>query len=147
MSFWLAAILLTAVAVASVLAPLARRRQAFVGAAANDLEVYRDQLSELDRDARRGLIGAAESEEARAEIGRRIRKLASDPGSGTPFAASQASRVIALAAVLSVPLVSWGLYSLVGSPDLPAQPLAARLATDPAKAPITELVARAEAHL
>ena len=39
------------------------------------------------------------------------------------------------------------MYSLIGSPDLPSQPLAARLSNDPAKAPLEELVARAEAHL
>lgn len=148
MSFWVAAIVLTAVAVLAVLSPLSRRRAAPVLPAGNDIEVYRDQLAELDRDAERGLIGAAESEEARAEIGRRILKLTREDGS------SQASRpqaltsaALAFAAVLSVPLVSWGFYALIGSPDLPAQPLAARLDTDPAKAPIDELVARAEAHL
>jgi cytochrome c-type biogenesis protein CcmH len=148
MSFWVAAIVLTAIAVLAVLAPLSRRRAASAAASANDLEVYRDQLAELDRDAERGLIGASESEEARAEIGRRILKLARD---GTPSAASRpnpfASRAVAFAAVLSVPLVSWGLYALIGSPDLPSQPLAARLSADPANAPVEELVARAEAHL
>ena len=44
----------------------------------HDLEVYRDQLAELDRDAARGLIGAAEAEEARAEIARRILKIAGE---------------------------------------------------------------------
>lgn len=148
MSFWVAAIVLTAIAVLAVLAPLSRRRAPPVVPAANDIEVYRDQLAELDRDAERGLIGAAESEEARAEIGRRILRLARSDG---PAAGSRsnafASRAVAFAAVLSVPLVSWGLYALIGSPDLPSQPLAARLSTDPANAPIEELVARAEAHL
>jgi cytochrome c-type biogenesis protein CcmH len=149
MSFWLAAILLTALAVASVLVPLTRRQRGLAGAAANDLEVYRDQLGEVDRDAERGLIGAAESEEARAEIGRRILRLAGAEGAaGKPMRpAFHVSRGVAFAAVLSVPLVSWALYGLIGSPDLPSQPLAARLSTDPAKAPIGELVARAEAHL
>ena len=49
--------------------------------------------------------------------------------------------------MLSVPLVSWGLYAALGSPDMPSQPLAARLAADPAKQPVDELMARAEAHL
>lgn len=148
MLFWVAAIALTALAVLSVLLPLAHRGEAPAGPAANDLEVYRDQLVELDRDAERGLIGSAETEEARAEIGRRILKAAQNSG----FRLGQqpglhASRAIAFAAVVSVPLVSWGLYSTLGSPDLPSQPLAARLSSDPAKAPIDELVGRAEAHL
>src|SRR3954465_9664052 len=132
MSFWVAAIVLTAVAGLAVLVPLSRRPGAHGAPTANVLEVYRDQLAELDRDAERGLIGAAESEEARAEIGRRILRIARDRatpqpprrvlrvarGGATPQhargAGLRASRVAALAAVLSVPLVSWGLYSLVG---------------------------------
>jgi cytochrome c-type biogenesis protein CcmH len=146
--FWVAAILLTALAVLSVLLPFVRRREAAREPAANDLEVYRDQMAELDRDVGRGLIGGPEAEEARAEIGRRILKAAQ---AGNPAGQSvqgfPMARAVALAAVLSVPLVGWGLYGLVGSPDLPSQPLAARLSTDPAKAPVEELVARAEAHL
>ena len=148
MSFWLTAILLTAVAVLSVLVPFLRKGRAPASPTANDLEVYRDQLAELDRDARRGLIGTAESEEARAEIGRRILKAAEDgERQGRGKSGWRASKAVAFAAILSVPLVSWGMYSLIGSPDLPSQPLAARLSNDPAKAPLEELVARAEAHL
>jgi cytochrome c-type biogenesis protein CcmH len=149
MSFWLAALILTAFAVLSVLVPLVRRQPDLVASGANDLEVYRDQLSEIERDAERGLIGAAESEEARAEVGRRILKVAreSGPASGRAGRASFGARAVALGAVLSVPLVSWSLYGLVGSPDIASQPLAERLSPDPAKASITELVARAESHL
>lgn len=148
MFFWAAAILLTACAVLSVLLPLLRKPGGSTGAGANDLEVYRDQLAELDRDAARGLIGQPESQEARAEIGRRILRIA-DHGAGpeTRAAAGFGMRAVASFAVLAIPLVSWGLYGLVGSPDLPSQPLAARLAADPADAPIETLVARAEAHL
>jgi len=54
---------------------------------------------------------------------------------------------VATVAVLAVPLVSWGLYIKVGSPDLPSQPLAERLTKNPADSSVDELVARAEAHL
>lgn len=148
MFFWAAAILLTACAVLSVLLPLMRKPRQAGAAGANDLEVYRDQLAELDRDAARGLIGQAESDEARAEIGRRILKIAErDAQPDAKTGAGIGMRAVASFAVLAIPLVSWGLYGLVGSPDLPSQPLAARLAVDPAEAPIETLVARAEAHL
>ena len=49
--------------------------------------------------------------------------------------------------MLAVPLVSWGIYAAIGSPDLPSQPLAARLEKNPADSTVDELVARAEAHL
>ena len=135
MLFWVTATLLTACAVLSVLVPLVRRAPDAEQPSSHDLEVYRDQLAELDRDAARGLIRAAEAEEARAEIARRILKIAgehSGPAAGRPrkFGVARAG---AFAAVLSVPLVSWGLYAVLGSPDMPSQPLAARLAADPAE--------------
>ena len=149
MLFWVTASLLTIGAILSVLVPIARRSPDREPPSSHDLEVYRDQLSELDRDAARGLIGAAEAEEARAEIARRILKIADDStrpdGGGAP--GFRAARAVGFAAVLSVPLVSWGLYAALGSPDMPSQPLAARLSVDPAKQPVDQLIARAEAHL
>ena len=88
MLFWVTAALADRLArCLAVLVPLARRRRTPSEPAAHDLEVYRDQLAELDRDAARGLIGAAEAEEARAEIGRRILKIASEHAAGKPAAA------------------------------------------------------------
>ena len=134
MLFWVTASLLTIGAILSVLLPIVRRSPDAEQPSSHDLEVYRDQLSELDRDAARGLIGDAEAEEARAEISRRILKIAGEnaraDGGATP--GFRAARAVGFAAVLSVPLVSWGLYSALGSPDMPSQPLAARLAVDPA---------------
>jgi cytochrome c-type biogenesis protein CcmH len=49
--------------------------------------------------------------------------------------------------VLGVPLLSWGVYATIGSPDLPAQPLAQRLEKDPRDNTLDELVARAENHV
>lgn len=145
MVFWLFLALLTIAASLAVLLPLARRPQAHVPAAAHDLEVYRDQLAEIDRDRQRGLIGDSEAEEARAEIGRRMIKL---DAAGT--AGSRTSRllpIVAAGAVLGVPLLSWGVYAMIGSPDLPAQPLAQRLEKDPRDNTLDELVARAESHI
>ena len=74
MLFWVIAALLTLGASLAVLLPLAGRTAARTADGAHDLEVYRDQLAELDRDAARGLIQPAEAEQARAEIARRILK-------------------------------------------------------------------------
>ena len=68
MLFWVIAALLTLGASLAVLLPLAGRTATRAADGAHDLEVYRDQLAELDRDAARGLIQPAEAEEARAEI-------------------------------------------------------------------------------
>ncbi|AZO48300.1 MAG: c-type cytochrome biogenesis protein CcmI [Mesorhizobium sp.] len=148
MLFWVIAAILTLGASLAVLLPLAGAGKDESGAGDNDLEVYRDQLSELDRDVARGLIQPAEAEEARAEIGRRILRLgAAVPSGAVARRPLVAIRLVATVAVLAVPLVSWGLYIKLGSPDLPAQPLAERLAKNPADSSVDELVARAEAHL
>ena len=80
MLFWVIAAILTLGASLAVLLPLAGGAKGASASSDHDLEVYRDQLSELDRDAARGLIQPAEAEEARAEIARRILRLDSaDP--------------------------------------------------------------------
>lgn len=148
MLFWVIAAILTLGASLAVLLPLTGGMKGASPAGDHDLEVYRDQLSELDRDVARGLIQPGEAEEARAEIGRRILRLgaAERPGSANP-ASSRGARLVASVAVLAVPLLSWGLYGMLGSPDLPSQPLVERLAKSPADSSVDELVARAEAHL
>ena len=149
MLFWVIAAILTLGASLAVLLPLTRGGKGASTSSDHDLEVYRDQLAELERDAARGLIQPAEAEEARAEIARRILRLGNVGQVDQPGArqASRAARLVATSAVLVVPLLSWGLYSQLGSPDLPSQPLAERLAKNPADSSVDELVARAEAHL
>ncbi|PSM18135.1 c-type cytochrome biogenesis protein CcmI [Nitratireductor sp. StC3] len=146
MVFWLFLALLTIAASLAVLLPLARRPQTHVPASAHDLEVYRDQLAEIERDRQRGLIGESEAEEARAEIGRRMIKLEAAGTEGSARA-SRFLPIVAAGAVLGVPLLSWGVYATIGSPDLPAQPLAQRLEKDPRDNTLDELVARAEGHI
>jgi len=146
MVFWTVAALLTLAASLAVLLPLSRRRTPDDSGQNNDLEVYRDQLSELDRDAARGLVAPADVAEAHAEIARRILK-ADKAGSPVVATAMVSSRAIAAMAVIAVPLVSWGSYVALGSPDLPSQPLAARLAKNADQSTVAKLVARAEAHL
>ena len=148
MLFWVIAALLTLGASLAVLLPLAGRSATRAVDGAHDLEVYRDQLAELDRDAARGLIQPAEAGEARTEIARRILKAdKAVAAAGTIVSPSRGARAIGAIAVLAVPLVSWGIYAAIGSPDLPSQPLAARLEKNPADSTVDELVARAEAHL
>ncbi|TPK22275.1 c-type cytochrome biogenesis protein CcmI [Mesorhizobium sp. B2-5-9] len=148
MLFWVIAAILTLGASLAVLLPLAGASKGASSSGDHDLEVYRDQLSELDRDAGRGLIGPAEAAEARTEIARRILRLGNaDMAAKASGRSSGTVRLVATVAVLAVPLVSWGLYSQIGSPDLPSQPLSERLAKNPADSTVDELVARAEAHL
>lgn len=147
MVFWFVAALLTLGASLTVLLPLAGRSKDVSSGAEHDLEVYRDQLAELERDAARGLIQPADAEQARAEIARRIIRSGSDEASPRMPRFFAAGRALGGAAVLAVPLVSWALYGMLGSPDIPSQPLQERLAQSPAESSVDELIARAEGHL
>lgn len=146
MLFWVIAAVLTLGASLAVLLPLATGTTGRRDGSDHDLEVYRDQLSELDRDVERGLVQPAQAEEARAEIARRILRL--DPaGDGKAPRQTSRGKLATTIAVLAIPLISWGVYSGLGSPELPSQPLAERLAKKPADSTVDELIARAEAHL
>lgn len=147
MTIWIVAIFLTLAAAMALLRPLLRAPAAAENAAAYDREVYKDQLVELERDEARGLISGREAEEARAEIGRRLLKADAQARAGRAGTGSKRAALVAGLAVLSVPLVSWGLYAAIGSPTLPDQPLAMRMEKNPANSSVDELVARAEDHL
>lgn len=137
---------LTAVAVVIVLAPLARGGRAAVATEDGDLSVYRDQLAELERDRAADLVPEAEAEAARAEISRRLlraaRRAEADATEARP---SRLARGVAVVAVVLVPLLSVGGYLVIGHPDLPDAPLAARLAGQGQS--IEGLIVRVEAHL
>ncbi len=150
MIFWISAAFLTVVATLLVLLPLTRRTTASVSDNQYDVEVYRDQLRELDADEKRGLIDPVAGEQARAEIGRRLlksAKAAAIDGQVVRPAKSATREWMTLITVIAIPLISWAVYASTGNPDLPGQPLAERLARPADQSTPDELVARAEAHL
>lgn len=84
MTLWLILSLMTAAAIFAVLWPLSRRGSA--GSDGHDVAVYRDQLAEVERDRKLGLIGDAEAEAAKLEISRRLLAAADKmaPGHADP---------------------------------------------------------------
>ncbi|MFC5385365.1 c-type cytochrome biogenesis protein CcmI [Aquamicrobium segne] len=147
MLFWMIAAVLTLGASLAVLLPLAAQPVSGISDADHDLEVYRDQLDELERDLARGLIQQAEAEQARAEIGRRILRLSASRQEQDKKQRPFSLRLVSVTAVLAVPLISWGVYARLGSPDIPSQPLQERLARNLVDNTVDELIARAETHL
>jgi cytochrome c-type biogenesis protein CcmH len=146
MALWLLFALMTAMAILAVLWPLARG--AGTPRSGNDLAVYRDQLDEIARDRAAGQIGDAEAEAARVEVSRRLIGAA-DAEAAAPRPAQAAPwhrHLVATLALLVLPLGAIALYLVVGSPELPGQPLAAR-AADAQNQSIDHLVAQVEAHL
>ncbi len=143
--FWVLAAVMAALLVLALLWPLLRARGAAPAAADYDRAVYRDQLSELELDLQRGLIGAGEAEAARREIERRL--LQTEGGKvAAPSAGGPWFRRLALALVVALPpALGLGLYLQLGTPDLPGLPLAERDPGGPAE--LAMLIERLQARL
>ena len=138
MSFWILAGLMAALCVALLLIPLMRRPATSSDGAAYDLEIYKAQLAEIERDLARGEIGEAEAAAARVEIGRRLlaadqsqRKSQDAPGKTSPF---RWVWPVGLGTSLILPVLGVALYLDLGRPDIPAQPFAGRQAERAAQA-------------
>ncbi len=137
-ALWIAGALMTAAALAAVLTPLLRRSWAPPPAREEfDLNVYKDQLAEIDRDLERRLLDGAEAEAARVEIQRRMltvtdRRAGPDgtgDGAGDRGGAPSrrlGNRAVAAALAVLLPAGAFGIYFVLGSPHLPDRPFAER---------------------
>src|SRR3954447_25679278 len=117
MLFWIVAAAMTAAVTALVLAPLLRNRQSAEPAAESrgsyDMEVYRDQLAELERGLARGVIDSRQAQAARPEIGRRMLAVADERKSeakGSGSAPGKGSRSVALALCILIPVGALAVY-------------------------------------
>jgi len=147
MTLWFGVALMTAAAVWAVLWPLARRGRDL--RSGSDVAVYRDQLAEIQRDRAAGLIGENEAAGAQVEISRRL-IAAADAQAPAPADAASATwgrRAVAVAALTLLPLGAATLYLALGSPSLPDQPLAARVAGARGNPSIDTLIGQVEDHL
>src|SRR5947209_10847317 len=124
MTLWVVLALMTAAAVLVVLWPLARGERKL--RSGSDLAVYRDQLEEIQRDRSAGLIGEAEAEAARVEVSRRLIGAADAEVKSPAVTAGWNRRVVPIIALLLLPIGAGAFYLVIGSPELPGQPFAAR---------------------
>ncbi|WP_455907006.1 c-type cytochrome biogenesis protein CcmI [Rhizobium laguerreae] len=144
MLFWILVAALTAALAVILLYPLLRGAKAAENIRAGEAAVYRDQLRELDRDLDGGLITPEEADYARAEIGRRLIAVSADEPAETPKPARH-HRFTEAFVLLVLPVLGLCLYLTTGRPDLPSQPLEARL-ENPGN-DVAVLIAKAERHL
>ena len=145
MMLWFVFALMTAAAIFAVLLPLGLGGGKQAGG--NEAIVYKDQLAEVDSDLSAGLIGSAEAEAARVEIGRRL-LAAADQDRDAPVGSNvRLRRVAAVVALVGLPIVAVATYLPLGSPRLADFPLAERARAEPGKQPLESLVAQVEQHL
>jgi cytochrome c-type biogenesis protein CcmH len=126
MTFWVLTIALALIFTATMVLALLRPRRDLAAAASFDLQVYRDQLSEIEQDARSGKIPEDEAARLKTEISRRI--LAADSKVQSHQGGLDAKRParVAMAAVIVAVMFGGGfaLYTSLGAPgygDMPLQ--------------------------
>ena len=122
--FYFVIFLVTVAVLAILLAPLWRGAETAGGG--EDIAVYKAQLKEVEKDLAKGTLSADEAEVARIEVSRRL--LAADKRAQAQSVKTSGPKR-GLAGVLFVGLAAAVLfgYSQLGRPDLPDQPLLARL--------------------
>ncbi len=130
MFFWgIAGALALIVGALLIMAMLRTRAQSVVSGAALDVQVYRDQLGEVERDLARGVITPEEADRVRVEVSRRL--LEADKQAGSARQATQAPQGVSVVGGIAVGLVviggAFGLYTQIGAPGYPDLPLKLRL--------------------
>jgi cytochrome c-type biogenesis protein CcmH len=123
MVYWLIAAFLALMTSLALI--VAGRSKLTVAASDGALAIYKDQLSELDRDQAQGLINPVEAESQRTEISRCMLQASRE---AKAEAAPNAGAMPWYLAV-TVPALAAILYWQLGSPQLPDVPRAARLAS------------------
>ncbi len=124
--FWASVGFLSLIVTGLVLYPLARRRVPGAGQTAHSVDVYRQQLEELDHELSRGLLTEKQAAIAKAEIGQRIAEAA-DPALAVRSGLGAIGRGLTAAAIaLGLPAGAMSFYLYLGMPDQPDRPLAQR---------------------
>lgn len=130
MLFWIVAAALVLGCLLVVFAPLIGGAGRAAPRASYDIQIYRDQLREIDRDLARGVISPEEAEDSRLEISRKL--LAAADAEARERAGGRAPRAATLAGGSLAGLAALGLtiwvYGGQGVPGYRDQPLAERLA-------------------
>jgi cytochrome c-type biogenesis protein CcmH len=102
------------------------------------------QLKEIESDLALGRLGAAEAVAAKGELARELMRL---KGTTKQAADTGARRGIVAGAAVATALLAFGVYGVIGRPDLPAQPLTERKDIPPPEMTLDDAVARIEAQL
>ena len=131
MAVWLqfAGFFIIAAMVALILGQAVLRARGVAGAdgAERAMKVYRDQISEVDRDLERGTLGQAEAERLRLEISRRILDLDRDrAGRAAGQPAPTPMRYVAVGSVVFAVLGAGLIYLTYGAPGYRDMPLVER---------------------
>ena len=145
-TIWIIFALLTGAAVLAVLWPLSRA-PATTDAREADVAFYEAQTAEIARDATRGVIGPDEAATARNEAARRLVAAQGRTAPDVTRTSPWATRAVALATLVLVPALAIGLYTQIGAPGIPDDPLQARLDAPASTMDLPTAIAKIEQHI
>jgi len=128
--FVIYATLLIVVVAAFLLPPLwlgLRRNETKASRKEANLAVFRDQLSELERERTEGTLADADFDQARRELQRRLLEEVAPEAEEAGKATYGPSRKMAIALLLLLPVLAFAAYGILGNPKAldPAQTAAA----------------------
>jgi len=128
-ALWISTAVLTVLALAALLLPmsLGKRKDVSPARADFDLTVYKDQLTEIDKDMERGVLSEDQATAARTEIERRMLAVAGEGDEeikNTPV-----PQWLMLTILVTVPVGAFAMYFGLGQPSMQDRPFAERAAT------------------
>lgn len=117
--FWIICALLLAVALLFVVLPLWRSTGKNNRVQRDDanLEIFRDQIAEMDADLRNGLLTPELSEQGRRELQARLLEEVETQKGGGSFPQRSPHKMLAVVLAVLLPLAAIGLYWKIGNRD------------------------------
>lgn len=119
MTLWWIIAALAMATVIPLLSPLLKPPKTKMARIEYDLEIYRDQLTELEAEENSGAVNPQEIAESRREIERRIIR-ASDASKSLPDQRHTPSPLMAVGLAMALPAVATLIYASLGSPNVPS---------------------------
>ncbi|MDD9718140.1 c-type cytochrome biogenesis protein CcmI [Dinoroseobacter sp. PD6] len=123
---WVIGGVLAAISVLVLVLPAWRKRGEALGRDESAMEIFKDQLSEVDRDEARNLISGDEATAARSEIKRRMLAITKRQGNTTKAKSASGGVTVLVVSALAIPVLGFVLYGMRGAPEIPSQPFAER---------------------
>ncbi|KAF0192460.1 MAG: hypothetical protein FD165_1085 [Gammaproteobacteria bacterium] len=118
--FWVVAALLIGAALLFVVPPLLARRPVFIDTQARermDIELFREQLAELENDLNNGVLSADQFEQAHSELEHRLLEdVAGMKETGAAPVGHTSSKGTAVFVGLAIPAAAISMYLVLGNP-------------------------------
>lgn len=147
MLFWFIAIVITVIACAALFYAAGQRAVNADAPQSDDANShFRLVLAGIDADLAAGKLGEPEAQAAKGELAREILRIKADAGRAVAKIEGLSQKAL-LAGLGGIAALTLGLYALLGSPDLPSQPLASRPEVAAQSIDLSAAIERIEAQL